>query len=145
MPYIETRPAAAPLMRVTRAIGQFRLHDARRAGADEYADAAPAPSRGRGYRTASKKAILPQGKLGQPIVAAIEYLQLCRQALRIDARDLADVGVDLDGLEVARFSPLRCSSRLASFGASPVPMQLVAVNVASSKRFHGLIAARSAT
>src|SRR5271156_1087139 len=85
---------------VARAVGQFRLHDPRGTGADKYADSAPAPAGDRGIHSIDE-AILPQGKLGQAIIAAIEYPQLRGQSLRIDAGNLADMRVDRDGFEVA--------------------------------------------
>ncbi len=85
---------------VARAVSQFGLHDARGAGADEHADPAPAPAGGRGIHGV-EEAILPQGKLSQTIIAAVEYSQLRGQSLCIDARDLADMGVDPDGFKVA--------------------------------------------
>jgi hypothetical protein len=45
--------------------------------------------------------VLLNSKLSQAVVAAIEYLQRIRQALRIHAGYFADVSVDFHGLELA--------------------------------------------
>src|SRR3984885_15775634 len=86
--------------RIACAVSQFGLHDARGAGADEHTDAARTQARGRGLH-GIEEAILPQRKLSQAIVAAVEYAQLRGQALCIDARHLADMRIDLDGFKVA--------------------------------------------
>jgi hypothetical protein len=90
----------SPALGIAGAIGELGLQNARRARADKYPDAPASESGSRGLH-GLEEAILLQGELGQAVVAAIEYLQLRRQALRVDSRDFADVGIDVRSLEVA--------------------------------------------
>ena len=48
-----------------------------------------------------RQAILPHSELRQPIIAAIETLEIRGQALCVDARHFTGMCVDLDGLEIA--------------------------------------------
>src|SRR5260370_170605 len=86
--------------RIARSISQSGLHDAGCAGADEHPDAAAAPSCRRRLHGVEKSVLL-HAKFSQTVVAAVEYLQVLGQWLRIDAGDFADVGIDFHGLELA--------------------------------------------
>ena len=127
----ETRRQSAA-DRIALTVGEFGLQNTRGAGADEHADAPPAPARGRRLH-GFEEAVLLQGKFGQTVVAAIEFLQIRRQTPCVDARDLADVGIDVDGLEIAA---LEAAALLEQGGQrrrrAACQMQLVAVNSASS-------------
>jgi len=90
------------------AVGEFGLQDARGAGADEDTDALAAPARHRAPGGV-QETILPQRQFRESIVPAVEASQFARQAHVVNPGDLADMRIDLDGLEITALqtAPLR--------------------------------------
>ncbi len=127
---------SAPLTGIARAVGQFGLQNARGAGADEHPDPArgpsgqPRPARHRGSHLAAGPA-RPDDCCGNRIFCS------CAGRRCASTPGTSPMWVSMFTVSKSQcLSPLRCATRLVSVGATPVPMQLVAVKSASSSGCH---------
>jgi hypothetical protein len=87
---------------IALAVGELGLENARGTGSEEHTHTPRAPPCGcllHGF----EKTVLLHGELGQPVIPALELVQILRQPRSIDARDFANVGFDVHGFEVAAF------------------------------------------
>src|SRR5207237_1297740 len=86
--------------RIAVAVGELRLQNPRGARSDEYPDA-PASPAAHALRDRLGESVLSEAQQGETVVAASKLPQAVRQSHGVHAGYLADVRIEIEGLERA--------------------------------------------
>src|ERR1700691_5023226 len=101
-------------------VGDFRLQDPGGAGPEKYANPARPEAR-RTARDGLDETILPQSEPGEAVVAAFELREARRQWLVLEPGHLTDIGIELNGLKVARDQTSALGLQCIERGGEPGP------------------------